>query len=74
MSIQRNVISPEQKERRRKIKKMTGSESDYAACSACNEYFTNWEIDNDEVIYSVGKTGTVRFHKKCFKELYGGSN
>lgn len=73
MSIQRNYVSPEQRERRRKIKRMTGRESDYASCSACNKYFTNREIDNDEVIYSAGKTGTVRFHKKCFKELYGGN-
>ena len=61
-----------QRARRRKIKKMTGYESNRCFCSVCHKLFTDREIDRDEIIYAVGKLGSVQMHKRCFKKLYSG--
>lgn len=64
--------SPEKNARRRKIKKMTGHEYSTLSCSACKRVFTDREIDNDEVVYSVGRLGSIALCHRCFKELYSG--
>lgn len=72
MSVQRNVKSSEQKTREKKIKKMTGYETDRCCCSICKKQFTDREIDNDEIIYSIGKLGSIMMHIECFKKEYFG--
>lgn len=73
MSVQRNVKSPEQKKREAKIKRLTGYETDYCCCSICKKQFTDREIDNDEILYSIGKIGRMLMHPDCYKkEFFGG--
>lgn len=64
------VMSPERKARRRKIKKMTGHESDYVSCTGCHREFSNYEIDNDEVIAVIGRCGGVTYCKECFRKEF----
>lgn len=66
------ILSPEEKARRRKIKRMTGFESSTVLCSYCHKPLTDREIDNDDLIYSVGRIGHVVYHKCCFRELFAG--
>lgn len=72
MSVQRLTKTPEELARRRKIKRMTGYESDTLRCSVCKKLFTNREIDTEKVIYSIGRTGCIAVCKTCFKKLYSG--
>ncbi len=72
MSVQRNVKSPEQKARERKIKRMTGYETDRCFCTICKKPFTDREVDNDKILVSIGRFGRMLMHEECYrKEFFG---
>ena len=66
------TLSTEQKARRRKIKRITGFESDTLICSCCHKPLTDREVDMDDFIYSVGRIGYIVYHKSCFKAVFAG--
>jgi len=70
MSKVRQVMSPERRERRRKIKRILGYESDHVSCTNCHREFTAYEIDTDDYVAVIGRTASVIFCRKCFRELY----
>lgn len=68
----RTQMNPIQRERRRKIKKMTGRDSDHISCTGCHREFTNYEIDHDKVIAVIGRTASVAYCEDCFRKFFAG--
>ena len=55
---------------RKAIKKVTGSDLVVPKCAICGETFTDKELINYDLVYAVGKTQSVQFHKKCFNKEF----
>lgn len=72
MSAQRYVKTEEQKAREKKIKRMTGYEADTCFCTLCKKQFTDREVDNDEVLVSIGRFGRMLMHDACYRKEYFG--
>lgn len=70
MSVQRKVKSPEQIKREKKIKRLTGYETDHCRCTICGKEFTDREIDNDESLFSIGRISRMVMHEECYRKEY----
>lgn len=60
------------KERVRRARCRIGESLTPAKCCICGHVFTDEEILNEDLVFSVGKGHAIQFCKACFKEQYLG--
>lgn len=72
MSVKRIVKSPEQIKREKKIKRLTGYETDRCFCSICKKQFTDREVDNDNILFTIGRYGRLLMHESCYRKEFLG--
>lgn len=73
MSVSR--VSPEERNRKAALarikKKVSGGVFGMPKCAVCGREFTERELLAEDLVWAVGKAGSVQFRPACYRREFG---